>query len=70
MMILRPDPAEYIEDFGCGPVRPIDVLSGAIGYASAYGLTIHDIERAAIAAENIRDFDRIVAEMIEQRKAA
>ena len=70
MLILRPDPAEYIEDFGCGPVRPIHVLCGAIGYAYANGLTLQDLDRAACAAQSIRDFDSLVAAMIEQRKAA
>lgn len=70
MTVLRPDPAEYVEDFGCGPIRPIDVLCGALGYASAHGLVPDQIFTAAMEAESIRDFDRRIAEMVEQRRQA
>ena len=70
MTVLRPDPAEYIEDFGCGPVRPIDVLCGALGYASSHGLVADQIFSAALQAESVRDFDRRIAEIIENRRHA
>ena len=70
LIILRPDPAEYVEDFGCGPLRSIDVLTGALGYAATHGLTIHEAFEAAIVARCVRDFDRIVAEIVEQRRRA
>lgn len=70
MSVLRPDPAEYIEDFGCGPLRSIDVLCGTLGYASAHGLVLDQIFSAALEAESVRDFDRLVAEIIEQRERA
>lgn len=71
MTILRPDPAEYIEDFGCGPIRPVNVLAGALGYADAYGLTLEEVYQIATRAKSIRHFDRLVDEAIEQiRRAA
>lgn len=66
MKVLRPDPAEYIEDVGCGPIRPIDVLCGALGYADAYGVELNEIYHLALEAESVRDFDRLVAARVEE----
>lgn len=70
MMILKPDPAEYIEDFGCGPIRPIDVLRGAVGYALASDLTMDEFYHIAMKADNSRHLDRLIDEAIEQRRRA
>ena len=70
MSVLRPDPAEYIEDFGCGPIRPIDVLCGALAFAECHGISLSEVASAALRAESVRDFDRQVEAMIEQRRQA
>lgn len=65
MKVLRPDPAEYIEDIGCGPIRPIDVLCGALGLAEAYGVSIERLYRLSLWAESVRDFDLLVAAHVD-----
>lgn len=69
MSVLRPDPAEYIEDFGCGQVRSMDYLLAALQMATEAGLTTKTLAEIAESANSVREFEMRVEDVLRERAA-